>query len=258
MEEKSLKTSTGQRVLISIIAVVMLGSIIASYAAIIISGNSSSSGTSDSEGVSNAVLQKYEAEYESASESLATASAANFNEFINYKSRIVAYNETAANSNGLQIEDLKIGSGRELTDGDTDYLAYYVGWCADEEIFDSTFDSVDDPTSFAGIFNLSYYDPIMGSQSAIEGWNQGVIGMKLGGIREVTIPGELAYGDDYEICGSYGAPLKFIIMAVEDSGEVGEAADAYSLAKTKLTLAYNYNIDYADLVSETDETAEEE
>lgn len=253
MDQKTLKTSTKQRVFIAVIAVIMLGSMIASYAAIVASGNSSTPNNPDGEGVSNEVLKKYEAEYEAASSSLATASASNFNEFINYKSRIVAYNAASANSEGLQTEDLKIGEGRELVEGDTNYLAYYVGWCADEEIFDSTFDNTENPTSFAGIFNLAYNDPIMGAQSAIEGWNKGVVGMKLGGIREVTIPGELAYGEDYEICGAKNSPLKFLIMPVENSGEVAEAAANYSLSKTKLTLAYNYNIDYADLISEETE-----
>ena len=253
MDQKSLKTSPKQRIFISIIAIVMLGSIIASYAAIVISGNSSSASSSDSEGVSNAVLLAYENEYSEASEKLASVTTDYFNEFIQYKSRVTAYNETAANSDGLAVYDLKEGTGRELTEGDNDYLAFYIGWCADEEVFDTTFDDPDDPTSFKGVFDLSYDDPIMGSSSPIEGWSLGVQGMKLGGIRELTIPGELAYGDSYEICGGYSSPLKFIIMAVENSGEVGDAAEAFSLAKTKLSLAYNYNIDYADLVS-TDET----
>ena len=50
----------------------------------------------------------------------------------------------------------------------------------------------------------------------IEGWNDGVVGMKIGGIREITIPGELAYGDSREICGATNSPLKFIILPVTD------------------------------------------
>ena len=57
--------------------------------------------------------------------------------------------------------------------------------------------------------------PIDPSIGLIEGWNQGVVGMKLGGVRELTISGDLAYGDTQEICGGYGSPLKFIIMAIE-------------------------------------------
>ena len=49
MEEKELKTSPKQRVFICLIAVVMLGSIIASYAAIIINGGNSNSSASTSE-----------------------------------------------------------------------------------------------------------------------------------------------------------------------------------------------------------------
>ena len=54
----------------------------------------------------------------------------------------------------------------------------------------------------------------------IEGWYLGVDGMKVGGVREVSIAGSLAYGDDYELCGGYSSPLKFIIMTVEKDAEL--------------------------------------
>ena len=43
--------------------------------------------------------------------------------------------------------------------------------------------------------------------------------MKVGGIREIDIPGELAYGDTREICGGTNSPLKFIVYPVEVSEE---------------------------------------
>ena len=57
--------------------------------------------------------------------------------------------------------------------------------------------------------------PLDPSAGMIEGWNQGVIGMKLGGVRLLTISGPLAYGDTQQICGEYNAPLKFIVLAIE-------------------------------------------
>lgn len=62
--------------------------------------------------------------------------------------------------------------------------------------------------------------PLDPSGGLIEGWNQGVVGMKLGGVRQVTMSGDLAYGDTREICGGYNSPLKFIIMAVEPDENV--------------------------------------
>ena len=57
------------------------------------------------------------------------------------------------------------------------------------------------------------------SAGLIEGWNQGVVGMKLGGIREITMNGDLAYGEK-EMCGTTNSPLKFIVLAVEPSEDM--------------------------------------
>ena len=54
--------------------------------------------------------------------------------------------------------------------------------------------------------------------SAIAGWQRGVVGMKIGGVRELTIPADLAYGDTArgeDIPAN--SPLKFIIVAVPKS-----------------------------------------
>ena len=138
----------------------------------------------------------------------------------------------------MQERDLEIGFGRELTEGDTDYLAYYVGWCADESIFDSSFDDNDNPTSFKSALDAS--------MGLIEGWNMGVEGMKLGGIREITIPGELAYGESMEICGGTNKPLKFIIMAMPNEDPLKSLANEMQDAYMRLQYAY-YGIDYDEI-----------
>lgn len=233
MDQNLLKTSTKQRVIIAVIAVAMLVSIIASYAAIILANGNVSASTS-----SEGLISKYESAYNEVKEKVTAASVDNFNEFIKYKNRITAYNEASANSNGVQTTDLKVGNGRTLADGDTNYLAYYVGWCADETVFDSSFDNIQNPTALSGILNAS--------MGLIEGRNIGVVGMKLGGIREITIPGELAYGESTEICGGYNKPLKFMVMAVENSGTLGDLATELSEAQMGLQYAY-YGIDYNDV-----------
>jgi len=246
MDQNLIKTSPKQRIFIGIIAVAMLGSMIASYIAIVLANNDTSASSQD---IDYELIAKYESEYQAASNAVSNASTNYFKEFVEYKSRVAAYNESTANSNGIQIDDLKKGSGRTLKDGDTDYLAYYVGWCADETVFDSSFDNFDNPTKFKGVLNAS--------NGLIEGWNTGVVGMKLGGIREITIPGELAYKDTQEICGGTYKPLKFIVMAVENSGELKAAADNFALAQTKLQYAY-YGIDYETMTNATVETDETE
>lgn len=261
MEEKELKTSPKQRVFIALIAIIMVGSIVASYIAIVLSNNDSSG--SETGQIDTAKIAEYQQEYSEKVAELSELSRADFDQFVQYRSEVTAYNETAANEAGVAVRDLLEGTGRELTEGDKDYLAYYIGWCADESVFDSTFDSNTNPTAFKTVLNLnpSVYAQILGSSGEmIQGWEDGVIGMKLGGVREITIPGELAYKDTREICGGTYKPLKFIVMAVAKEGELGNLVDEMELTTLKLQAA-QYGIDYEELIEavggvENSETSE--
>jgi FKBP-type peptidyl-prolyl cis-trans isomerase len=82
----------------------------------------------------------------------------------------------------LQIEELKVGTGAEATAGNP-VTVHYVGTLTDGKKFDS---SRDRGKGFS--FKL-------GGGQVIKGWDQGVAGMKVGGLRKLTIPPELAYGD---------------------------------------------------------------
>ena len=241
MDEKELRTSPKQRIFIILIAILMVGSIVASYAAIVASGASSSA--SDENKVDDAKIAEYQAAYNEIQAEFSEKTKSDYDEFIKYKSEIVGYNENSANEDGIKTRDLKAGSGKELEEGDTDYLAYYVGWCADESVFDSSFDDNENPTAFAKILDASV--------GMIEGWNTGVVGMKLDGIREVTIPGELAYGDSMEICGGKNKPLKFLIMAKEKTGELSDLSTRLDDAYMRLQYA-NYGIDYDSVKQNTE------
>ncbi len=245
MEEKELRTSTKQRVIIGLIAVVMLVSIIAGYAAIVINGNG---GGSSTQSIDPEKLAQYQQEYSDKQAAFKEATKADFEKFVPYRSEVTAYNETAANEGGVQTRDLAVGDGKELAEGDKDYLAYYVGWCADESVFDSSFDSNTEPTAFARAL-----DP---SRGMIEGWQKGVIGMKLGGIREITIPAELAYKDQ-EVCGGTYKPLKFIVMAVANADPLKTLASELETASYKLQYA-SYGIDYDELMQQAATEAAEE
>ena len=205
MDAKSLKTSRWQRIGIILIAILLLGGTVFTYLFIFM--GSSISTASDNEELIADLTAQYDAkaaEIEAAAEPL---SDQYFDDFSTYLSEVKAYNSASANSEVLSAKDLKEGTGRTLEEDDTDYSAYYIGWCADGSIFDSSFDNSDDPTALNA--------PIDPSVGLIEGWNQGVVGMKLGGVRQLTISGDLAYGDTQEICGGYNSPLKFIIFAFE-------------------------------------------
>jgi len=81
----------------------------------------------------------------------------------------------------LKIEDEVVGTGAEAKPGDR-VSVHYTGWLTDGTKFDS---SKDRGTPFA--FSL-------GAGEVIQGWDQGVAGMKVGGKRKLTIPSELGYG----------------------------------------------------------------
>ena len=241
MEEKELKTSPKQRFFIILIAVIMLGSMIASYAAIVLNNGGSGDGSgNESSEISEEKKAEYEQDYKKKAAEFSEMTKSDFDKFIQYKSEIAGYNETSANENGLKSRDLLAGSGEEVKEDGTNYLAYYVGWCADESIFDSSFDDSENPTGFSRAL-----DPSMG---LIEGWTQGVKGMKIGGIRKITIPGELAYGDSMEICGGTNKPLKFIVMAVEKTDSLAKLSE--ELEEASMRYQYSqYGIDYNNYAS---------
>lgn len=235
MEEMELKTSLKQRIAIIVIAVLMLGSVIAGYVAIVASRGGASKATSGE--ITEEKLAQYEEEYKAKLEEFHTATAEDYGKFSRYLGEITAYNEATANSEGVKTKDLREGSGRELTTGDTNYLAYYVGWCADETIFDSSLDSTTEPTAFDKALDASL--------GLIEGWNTGVVGMKLGGVRVITVPGELAYGESMEICGGYNKPLKFMIMAVAKEDPLMTLSAELDTAYMKYQYGL-YGMDYGD------------
>jgi len=232
MDEKELKTSPKQRFFIILIAILMLGSIIAGYVAIILNNGGSSS--SDSK-VDEAKIAEYQAAYDEVSNKVADASKKYFDKLVKYKSEVKAYNESSANEGGVQAKDLAKGDGRTIAENDSEYLAYYIGWCADETIFDSSFDDSANPTKLKSFIDLK-------SNQLIEGWYTGMKGAKIGGVREITIPSELAYGEG-EICGGTNKPIKFIVMPIAREGEMADLADELSLAMNKLQYAY-YGMDY--------------
>lgn len=82
----------------------------------------------------------------------------------------------------LKIEDVKVGQGDEAVSGKK-VTVHYTGTLTDGTKFDS---SKDRGTPFS--FNL-------GAGQVIKGWDEGVVGMKVGGVRKLTIPADLAYGD---------------------------------------------------------------
>lgn len=89
--------------------------------------------------------------------------------------------EPTTMTNGLKIEDVKVGAGAEAKKG-TLITVHYVGTLDNGTKFDSSRDR-GEPFVFP-----------LGQGMVIQGWEQGFEGMKVGGIRKLTIPSELGYG----------------------------------------------------------------
>ena len=81
----------------------------------------------------------------------------------------------------LKLEDTRVGTGAEAAAGKT-VTMQYIGRLTNGTEFDS---SCGRPQQFTF--------PLGGGQ-VIQGWDQGIVGMKVGGIRRLIIPASLGYG----------------------------------------------------------------
>ncbi len=211
MDEKALKTSLWQRIAIIIIAILLVGSMIFAYL-IIVLGNSKNE---VDESTIAEIQAEYDKKYQEVEDASAKLSEKYFETLKGYKSNVKAYNKAGAEAAGLETKDLKSGSGQELKEGDYNYYAYYIGWCSDGTIFDSSFDDNEKPTSLK--------IPLRSTENVIAGWKQGVIGMKIGGVRQITMNSDLAYGNTRQVCeGEEASPLKYIVLITDQDDTLEE------------------------------------
>jgi FKBP-type peptidyl-prolyl cis-trans isomerase FkpA len=89
--------------------------------------------------------------------------------------------KTTTTPSGLKYEDVKVGTGDTATAG-KNVSVHYTGTLTDGKKFDSSKDR-GQPFEFP-----------LGGGRVIKGWDEGVQGMKVGGVRKLTIPPELGYG----------------------------------------------------------------
>lgn len=84
-------------------------------------------------------------------------------------------------TNGFTAQDINVGTGDLAQAGDT-VAAHYVGKLTNGQVFDSSLDR-GTPIQFT-----------LGAGQVIRGWDEGVVGMRVGGKRVLTISPEFAYG----------------------------------------------------------------
>jgi peptidylprolyl isomerase len=86
----------------------------------------------------------------------------------------------------LQVNDMKVGTGDSAENGDT-VLVHYTGWLYENGTRGKQFDTSRTP-------DRPLFEVTIGETEVMKGWTKGLVGMKVGGIRELIIPPELAFG----------------------------------------------------------------
>ncbi len=84
-------------------------------------------------------------------------------------------------SSGLKYYDIIVGTGKTAKSGNV-VEVHYTGWLTDGKRFDSS------------VLRGRPFSFPLGEGRVIRGWDEGVAGMKEGGVRQLVIPPELAYG----------------------------------------------------------------
>lgn len=204
-----MATSTAQRTGIWIIAIVLTVGTIAGFIAMILAPQNEAKDSASLQ----AAYTKYQKEMtdvqnrQAAQQSALDAekdalSAQYFNEFNSFSGKVGKFDKAEAQKK-LVTEDLKAGTGEEVTK-DTTYAVYYIGWLPDGTIFDGSIDGSKLKSPF-----------IARPGGTISGWASGVLGMKIGGVRMLTIPSEQGYGAAGQGTIPADTPLRFVIMPIK-------------------------------------------
>ena len=124
------------------------------------------------------------------------------------KSKPVVPKQTGAPPKKLAVKDIVVGKGRAAKKGDKLSMQYVGVLFRGGTEFDSSWDS-GQPFEFQ-----------LGKGDVIKGWDQGLVGIKPGGRRELIIPSKLAYGPQGQppTIGP-NEPLVFIVDALSVSGK---------------------------------------
>ncbi len=195
-----MASSKSQRIGIWVIAGFMAVGTIGSFAAIVLENSNRQN--------DEARVQALTAQYQEKLDSQKSELSEKYYPILSgYMSRVGEFNASSVKE--LTKKDLVVGTGENITE-ESSFTAYYIGWNPRGTVFDSSISGQTLKDAFA-----------VSPGYVIEGWTKGVDGMKVGGVRELTIPSDLAYGEN----GSGdnippNTPLKFIVMIIPTPDEV--------------------------------------
>ena len=206
-----LKTPSWQRIAIWIVCIALAGGTIAGFVAMMFGRNASDITAEQQQQYVNDLNAKTAVQQKKVDAQNAELSKTYYAILNELKSRVGKFDPTGIGD--VKTEDVKTGDGAEITGSNgATYAMYYIGWLPTGAIFDSSFNDNSEVLK----------SPLAGSGNYITGWNEGVVGMKIGGAREITIPADKAYGATGSGCDNSGknctiapdTPLKFVVLAI--------------------------------------------
>ncbi len=100
------------------------------------------------------------------------------------------FNENPMSNDELQVTDIRLGDGKAVVKGAL-ITTQYTGTLEDGTVFDSSWE------------RGKPFQCVIGTGRVIKGWDQGLMGMQVGGVRTLYVPAHLAYGER-----SMGAHIK--------------------------------------------------
>lgn len=213
-----MSATKSQRIGIWVIAVFMLVGTVGSFIAIVLA-NSNQQTDKERAQTAYAAYQKEAEVYQAKVDAQAVElSKKYFDSFDQFASRPAAFD--AAGVTELKTTDLIVGTGDDIT-AESGFTAYYLGWNPTGKVFDGSIDADKLKAPFSAA-----------PGGVIEGWTKGAAGMKVGGIRELSIPSSLAYGDvakSEDIPAN--TPLKFIIMVIPTPKAIPQPIPSAELIK---------------------------
>ena len=108
---------------------------------------------------------------------------------------------------GLSMRILKEGTGDTAENGQI-AVVHYTGWLYDETAKNNRGDKFD-----SSVDRDQYFSFMLGARRVIQGWDRGVVGMKVGETRELTISPDMAYGE--RGAGNVIAPGAMLVFEIE-------------------------------------------
>lgn len=196
-----MATQKAQRIGIWIIAIVLTIGTLAGFVAIVLAPHNQETDQAKLASLTKE-YQTAETDYQNKVNAQAvTLSKQYFDQLNQYSSLVAPFDASSVTK--LETKDLKAGDGATITDKSS-FSAYYIGWNPKGVVFDE---------SISGSTLKAPFGATPGG--VIQGWTDGSVGMKVGGIRELTIPSADAYG----ATGSGASippntPLKFVLMII--------------------------------------------